>query len=228
MRLSLPNFESGGKSTANRTRIPGARARQRTRGGEPKRAAGRRRGGRHTWWCAPRNCGVGGPGGPSPAILVGPDAPSDSSRIRAPRFEGMQAAAEPAPVHGSAGGPAFSAANGPAGGSASPSPTAGPAPGPAALHPPSERPAQRPADRRRKRVSECGAPPIVARAVRPRVATPVALAPSAALRALAAQVQMRSMATTPEDLFVQSAAVCLVGNACGRPDRGARVASAAC
>jgi len=44
-----------------------------------------------------------------------------------------------------------------------------------------------PADRR-KRVSSCGALPIVAGAVRLRAAKPVALAPSAALRALAAHV----------------------------------------
>ena len=68
----------------------------------------------------------------------------------------------------------------------------------------------------------------MARAVRPRVAKPVALAPSAALRALAAQVQMHSTATTPEDIFMQSAAVCLAGNACGRSDRDTRVVSEAC
>ena len=90
------------------------------------------------------------------------------------------------------------------------------------LDPPDLGPAQRPADRR-KRVSGGGAPLIVARAVRPRIAKPVALAPSTALRALAAHV--RSTATTPEDIFVQSAAVCLEGNAC---DRDTRVASAAC
>ena len=111
---------------------------------------------------------------------------------------------------------AFSPAHGPTSGSTAR------APGLATLDPPGLGPAQRPADRR-KRVSECGAPPIVARAVRPRIAKPVALAPSTALRALAAHV--RSTATTPEDIFVQSAAVCLEGNAC---DRDTRVASAAC
>ena len=138
----------------------------------------------------------------------------------------MQAAAGIVSVHGAADGLAFPPAHGPAGGSTAPAPMAVPAPGPAALlDPPGARPAQRPADRR-KRVSGYGAPPIVARAVRLRVAKPVAVAPSTALRALAAHV--RSTATTPGDIFVQSAAVCLVGNACGGPDRDARVASAAC
>jgi hypothetical protein len=130
--------------------------------------------------------------------------------------DGMQAAAEIVSVHGAADGLAFSPAHGPTSGSTAR------APGLATLDPPGLGPAQRPADRR-KRVSECGAPPIVARAVRPRIAKPVALAPSTALRALAAHV--RSTATTPEDIFVQSAAVCLEGNAC---DRDTRVASAAC
>ena len=130
--------------------------------------------------------------------------------------DGMQAAAEIVSVHGAADGLAFSPAHGPTSGSTVR------APGLATLDPPGLGPAQRPADRR-KRVSECGAPPIVARAVRPRIAKPVALAPSTALRALAAHV--RSTATTPEDIFVQSAAVCLEGNAC---DRDTRVASAAC
>jgi len=135
----------------------------------------------------------------------------------------MQAAAETVSVHEAADGLAFLPAQGPAGVSTAPAPTAGPS----ALDPPGEvqRPAQRPADRR-KRVSECGAPPIMTRNVRPRVAKPVVLAPSTALRALAAPV--RSTATRPGDILVQSAAVCLVGNACGRPDRDTRVTSADC
>ena len=131
----------------------------------------------------------------------------------------MQAAAELVSVHGAADGLAFFPAHGPTSGSTAR------APGLATLDPPGLGPAQRPADRR-KRVSECGAPPIVARAVRPRIAKPVALAPSTALRALAAHV--RSTATTPEDIFMQSAAVCLAGNACGRSDRDTRVVSEAC
>ena len=143
----------------------------------------------------------------------------------------MAAAGKIATAYQAAGGLASAAVYGLAEGvaaQAAPHATAGPAHGNAALAPPGARSAQRPGGHLRKRVRECGAPPVVARAVRPMVAKPIAIAPSAALRALAAQVQMQSTTTALEDIFVQSAAVVLSSSACGRPDRGARTASAAC
>jgi len=104
--------------------------------------------------------------------------------MRAPRDDGLQGATETVSVHGAADGLAFPRAHGPAGGSTAPAPTAGPA----TLLDRRARPAQRPADRR-KQVSECGAPPIGTRAVCPRVAKPVAFAPSTALRALGPRAQ---------------------------------------
>ena len=143
----------------------------------------------------------------------------------------MEAAGEIATAYQAAGGLASAAVYGLAEGvaaQAAPHATAGPAHGHAVLDPPGARSAQRPGGHLRKRVRECGTPPVVARAVRPMVAKPIAIAPSAALRrALAAQVQMHSTATALEDIFVQSAAVVLSSSACGRPDRGARSASGA-
>ena len=111
--------------------------------------------------------------------------PRPSIRMRAPRDDGLQGATETVSVHGAADGLAFPRAHGPAGGSTAPAPTAGPAT--LLDDPPGARPAQRPADRR-KQVSECSTPPIVTRAVCPRVAKPVAFARTA-LRALGPRAQ---------------------------------------
>lgn len=144
----------------------------------------------------------------------------------------MVALGEVATKDQGAGGSACDVVDGPAEGAAASAAllvTSGPAAhAHAALAPTGARLAQRPAGFLRKRGRECGAPPVVARAVRPMVAKPVAIAPCVALQALAAQVQMQSTATALEDIFIQSAAVLLAGSACGRPDRGVRAASAAC
>ena len=74
------------------------------------------------------DCSIGGPGGPSLGRVVrrGPirhtgDRPHPDPR--APRDDGMQAAAETVPVHGAAGGPALPPAHGPAGSSTAPAQT---------------------------------------------------------------------------------------------------------
>ena len=140
----------------------------------------------------------------------------------------MAAAGKIATAYQAAGGLASAAVYALAEGAvapAAPHETAGSAHGHAALAPPGARSAQRPGGHLRKRVRECGAPPVVARAVRPMVAKPIAIAPCAALQALAAQVRA---ATALEDIFAQSAGVVLSSSTCERPDKGSRAASAAC